>query len=173
MKTVSQFRILIAVFSLFFLFSNCSKDKDQIQITPTSGDWVMRIKYNIDGTSMLFDTLTYQNEAGNVYSINRLQYYISGIRFEKADGTFIKSDTVIYVDARSHNPTDILLKNMPYGNYHKMKFNIGLDSAQNITGFLPNTTENLNMAWPEMMGGGYHFMKFEGNFSSTGSIFGW
>ena len=56
--------------------------------------------------------------------------------------------------------------------YTKAKFYVGLDSAHNISYSLPNTTENLNMAWPEMMGGGYHFMKFEGNYISGTSTFG-
>ncbi len=63
---------------------------------------------------------------------------------------------------------------IPVGIYSSVTFYIGLDSLTNKTGILPNSLENINMAWPDMMGGGYHFMKMEGHFlDSTNTINGY
>ena len=53
---------------------------------------------------------------------------------------------------------------VPAGNYESVQLFIGLDDETNVTGGLPNTKENVDMAWPEHMGGGYHFLKCEGHY---------
>jgi hypothetical protein len=42
--------------------------------------------------------------------------------------------------------------------------------AQNISNSLDNTPENINMQWPEVIGGGYHFLKFEGRYLDSANI---
>jgi len=44
---------------------------------------------------------------------------------------------------------------------------LGIDSTRNKIFALPATTDNLNMAWPDIMGGGYHFIKLEGYYIDT------
>ncbi|MEO7080154.1 MAG: MbnP family protein, partial [Flavobacteriales bacterium] len=50
---------------------------------------------------------------------------------------------------------------------------LGLTPTLNVTGGLPNTMDNINMAWPDPMGGGYHFIKFEGHFTTGGTSSGY
>lgn len=72
-----------------------------------------------------------------------------------------------YVDAMNSSSNLLVLKDVPVGNYIGISFNIGLDSAQNISDGLPATTDNVNMKWPNPMGGGYHFLKLEGYYKDT------
>jgi hypothetical protein len=160
-----------------FLFTSCKKDKDDDPIpTPPpvkETNLVININYNVDGQNIIYDSLRYFNEAGNNYSISKLQFYLSGFKFIKDDGSDFVTNNVFYVDIRVAGTNTLTFKNFPAGNYTGMEFYVGLDSTHNLTNALPNTIENVNMAWPEPMGGGYHFMKLEGHFVSGASTFGY
>lgn len=171
-------RYLIPAFVIPFLFFvSCKKDETDTP-TPTppavkETNLIINLGYNVDGETVTFDTIRYANQAGNQYSISRLHYYLSAFKFIKNDGTEIETQDVFYIDARISSTNKLIFKNFPVGDYTAIEFLIGLDSTHNITGALPNTIENINMAWPEPMGGGYHFMKLEGHFVSGANTFGY
>ena len=151
------------------IVSGCNRDKGDDSVTPVKKEGSVRISvsYSVDGQPLLFDTLLYQNEAGNPYEVSRIIYYITGFTFFKTDGSTCHSDHVQYIDASDDSTNSFLISSIPNGSYSSMKFYIGLDSVRNIPGGLPNTWENLNMEWPVSMGGGYHFLKFEGYYTDT------
>ncbi|MBS1765495.1 MAG: hypothetical protein JSS90_11065 [Bacteroidetes bacterium] len=158
MKTKALLILIIAA----SVFAGCKKEKD-------SGTVTINLKYSVDGVLLEFDTMKYNNQAGNHYSVTRLEYYLSNITFYKSDGSFFKTDLIQYVNARTSSTNQMVFNDIPNGNYTGITFNIGIDSAHNYTYSLPTTTENNNMLWPEPMGGGYHFMKLEGYFEDAGS----
>lgn len=126
------------------------------------GDVTCRISYVCDAQAIAFDTIRFQNDAGNRYSVTHLEYYISNVQFAgNAVDPFASNETFL---VNAQQGTDILFKDLPVGTYNSMTLTIGLDNAHNVTDALPNTLENSAMAWPDPMGGGYHFMKFEGNY---------
>lgn len=137
------------------LFSGCKKD-------PKVGDLALDITYEVDGADLVYNDIRYANEAGYDYSVTKLVYYISNIRLY-GDGVddFI-SDKIQYIDASNAATGQITLEDVPFGSYSGMAFTLGVDEGRNVTGGLPTTAENNNMAWPTQMGGGYHHMKFEG-----------
>lgn len=151
--------IIILCFVVLGIFS-CKKD---IAI-PDPGSIKFAVEYTVDGGSLQFDTIKYLNAAGNKYSINHLEYFVSGFTFNKSDGSSHKSNSVFYANAQRPLTNSIVIDNLPQGSYTSISFFIGLDSNTNKTNFLPNTLDNINMAWPDSMGGGYHFMKMEGYF---------
>ncbi len=173
MKNNLTFGLLILIGSLALTVVACKKDTTT-NPTPLPVEKIFNFKigYNVDGVPLQFDTMMYQNSAGNQFSINKIHYYLSGFKFIAANGNFTSSDTIIYLEAGSGSPNHFQIKGLEFGNYSSISFYIGLDSTSNITGNLPNTVANLNMAWPELMGGGYHFMKFEGNFLNQGTSYG-
>lgn len=148
---------------MLFAFISCKKDKE---ITPVvlDADIQLSISHNVNGASLYFDSLAYTNDAGNIYEINKLEYYVSNITFFRNDSVIYKNKNVYYINAQSTNNHTILLNSVPFGNYSRVTFNVGLDSIHNLDYFLPNTTENINMVWPTIMGGGYHFLKLEGHY---------
>lgn len=143
----------------------CKKDKEEQLPEPQKyRSTSVAVTYQVDGVPLAFDTMAYVNAAGNIYEVMRMEYYISNVTFYNANGKGFTSSKIVYMNARLNNKNVLKLDSVPEGNYTKMTFNIGLDSIHNISYSLPNTTENVNMAWPVPMGGGYHFMKFEGNY---------
>jgi hypothetical protein len=164
-------------FTIFFLASmalitSCSKDDDDdnAPVAPKDEFVFINLNYEVDGQALLFDTIIYTNDAGSQYGVSRMLYYVSQVSLIKPDSSLLQIKNYQYVDARNSGTNQIAVKNVIKGSYIGLRFNIGLDSAQNITNALPLTTENLNMEWPVPMGGGYHFMKFEGHASdSTGN----
>jgi hypothetical protein len=123
------------------------------------------IAHEADGEPLRFDTLAYVNAAGNRYSVTRLRYYLSDFVFKDMDGKeLLRLDSVFYVDAADSATLSRLISGIPAGHYHTLEFVFGLAPARNRTGALPATLENLNMAWPRPMGGGYHLMQKEGRF---------
>ena len=155
-------KVLLIIAIVAGVFAGCKKEKD-------SGTVNLNISYAVDGVPLNFDTMMYQNEAGNQFSVTRLEYYISNISFHKNDGSIFTTNLIQYINARTASTNQFSFNDVPNGNYTKITFNIGIDSARNYTYGLPATTENNNMLWPEPMGGGYHFMKLEGYFADNGS----
>ena len=54
------------------------------------------------------------------------------------------------------------------GDYTGISFVFGFRDEDNITGAYTDLNA-LSWSWPEMLGGGYHFMKLEGRFIDTNS----
>lgn len=155
------------IFSLLVLnFSSCKKDV----FVPENGTLTLNVEYRVEDKLVQFDTLLYTNQAGNKYSLNHLEYYISNIVLYKEDGSSFKSTDVFYINAKRTSTNKLTLNNIPPGTYTSVSLLIGLDSNQNKTNALPNTVDNVNMAWPVAMGGGYHFMKMEGYFLDKDGI---
>lgn len=139
----------------------CDKESDPAPVAK-AGNVNFKISYSVDGQALIFDTVIYQNAAGNQYQISSLLYYLSGFTFYKSDGNYHYSNHVQYIDARDLLSNEFVISGVPFGNYTAITFHIGVDSARNIPGGLPASSNNINMEWPVSMGGGYHFLKFEG-----------
>ncbi|MFN8298916.1 MAG: MbnP family protein [Chitinophagales bacterium] len=147
-------------------FTSCKKEGS------LTGTLQTTVSYNVDGLPLLYDSLIYHNDAGNLYGINKLNYYLSGFHFKKASGSVYSSPEVFYLEAFNPGTNQFTFKDVPSGDYTEISFYLGLDSVHNLTDALPATLENINMAWPDMMGGGYHFMKFEGHAQDSAGTYG-
>jgi hypothetical protein len=150
--------------ALLFLFIlsqvSCSKDDDPAPVV--SNKLTLNLGFVSGSSPLQFDTIMYSNAAGNVYSVSRLQFYVSNIQLIKPDSSLVNISEFNYVDARVSSTLSITQTLPQKGSFIGMKLQLGLDTTHNKTNFLPAIAENINMAWPDMMGGGYHFMKFEG-----------
>ena len=166
---MKRYILLVLALGLF----SCKKDKtEEPAPTVTSSDVSVRIEYNVDGQPVLFDTIFYTTPSGLPYSIMRMHYYLSNVDLIKSDSSTVRLANYFYADAR--DLVSVFTKaDVSLGNYIGIKFNIGLDSSQNVTDGLPATVDNINMIWPDALGGGYHFLKFEGYFMSGGSSYGY
>ena len=148
---------------LILTFFSCKKD---ISPLPTSlfdkGMLQINFAHNVNGQPIQFDSLMYVNSAGNQYKIHDLEYFISEVALYKHDGTktLLKGEEEIhYVDNRiPSSMTWKLNDNIPEGLYDSVTFVFGLTAEKNITGTLPE----INMVWPNMLGGGYHYMMLNG-----------
>lgn len=173
LKKVVLLIVLLTFYGIVILFS-CKKHDNNSGLN--YGKIFLTISHRINSQPIMFDTAMYMNQATNVYGIEKLQYYISNIRMYKGSKLCVNTDDVFYIDARTDTHKSISLKQssgFETGTYDSITFIIGLDSSKNISNGLTQTLENINMAWPDVMGGGYHFLKLEGHWKYSGSTQGY
>lgn len=155
--------IVVVVCWLFissFLLSSCEKT----EVMPRFSSLNLQIDHVVNEDVLQLDPIQFVNEAGNVYSVTDVKYYLSNITLTASDGSIFYDAEIHYVDFKETESLFIFLDSIIPGKYNSLSFDLGIDSSRNLTGFLPNTLNNLNMAWPDPMGGGYHFLRFEGKF---------
>lgn len=152
----TKIHTIVALLISLILFSCNKNDKKRC------GTLKIQVNHQVDGKELAWDTLEYRNQAGNIYSVERLQYYISDLRFYGNQELVKYIDTAIYIDARILGRSQMVFQDFPFRYVDSVTFLIGVTPKYNIAGGLPATMENAVMDWPEMMGGGYHFLKLEG-----------
>ena len=132
---------------------------------PPAGHIKLNFSFVVDNDSLRLDTCMYRNAAGNLYEVNDVQFFISHVRLETTSGEIVQiadNQGIHYTDIRiprtlSWEVADVL----PADEYKSITFVFGLEGEQNTTGYFPNPPEN-NMSWPDILGGGYHYMKING-----------
>lgn len=163
--TISLTKFYSGILLLTALVTGCNKHNSS---NPTFSKAHFDFNLKVGSTTLELDTMKYFNAAGNPYGVNRMNCYISAITLKRADGKKYTSNKVFYIDPTVTSKSFFNLDSIPPGTYTEISFLMGLDSAHNKTNALPANLDNLNMAWPDMMGGGYHFLKLEGNFADLG-----
>lgn len=161
---------LLSFMVLSTLIYSCKPDEKPIK---TGKEVQIAIEHVVDGIPIEKGKVNYTNASGNEYSITRLEYYLSNFRFITENGEIIVHDQVYYISAFDTNTHTLIINDLPPTDYTKIIYNFGLTPGRNLSNSLPNTNENANMFWPEMMGGGYHFMKLEGRYRDTTALSGY
>ncbi len=170
MKNLTIKNTLLLLFASAILFS-CKEDEPMIekkQEADTEVSFIFKQKY--DGNEVKTENLSstlYANEKGNVHTISKLQYLVSNITLHRTDGSEVDLGGYNFVDidkpmTRFYTPSVMV----PEGKYTGISMTFGFNEEDNQTG----AYSDLNAAswsWPMMIGGGYHFLKFEGMFTNN------
>ncbi len=167
MKQYAYFSALVALVALS-AFNGCSTNA----INPEEATVTISFSHQNDGMPLVLDKTIYTNAVGQDYSIKTVKYFVSHITFHNANGTDYKSSDIHFVDIRNDSTLRLELSNkILYGTYTGISFVYGLVLEDNVTSSLGIDLDRL-MEWPVPMGGGYHYMKLEGDYiGSTGSAF--
>jgi len=153
-----KFLFTLMVCSLFFF--SCQKEK--------TGTIELLFTNTIDEQPVQFNELIYTNIAGNKYQVDEVRYFISRVFLIDAGRRWIEvkqDDGIHYVDFSIPNTLTWKISDMPQRNYTAISFVFGLDSALNTSNRFVNAPE-CNFAWPENLGGGYHYMQINGFFEN-------
>ncbi len=161
--------IFLPVFGLVLL--GCNSDRNSVE--PDDSTLTVYVSFNFDLSHIADGTFFTKTEAGYPISISRLQFYLSDWLVERKDGSTINSDIVSLIDAQDEDSRRFSLDIEAGSDWETMHFLIGLPTYLNHTNALENTLENQNMAWPDPMGGGYHFLKLEGRFMDGEDEYGY
>jgi len=159
----TKFRLNIDSISLIlvlFMLSSCTE-----MVRPTID---LKFTNSINGNPIALHDLAYTNAAGNQYDIMRLKYLISTIKLHESNGNEVLLEDVHFVD--SENTSSIYLESplkIPVGNYTSISFIFGLDETMNISNAYVSEDFHNTMAWPDAMGGGYHYMRLEGAYNHS------
>jgi hypothetical protein len=116
-----------------------------------------------------FDTLEYVNEAGNQLMFSEIQYFISDVTLHYVDGsTYLinKWKDIHYVDSDiGSTQTWDVYDSIPAGNIDSISFTFGINEEKNQSFMYVNPPESL-MFLPDILGGGYHYMKLNGKWEN-------
>ena len=153
--------IIIAIIGLVSCSSDDDKASDILISVTNSQNW--------DGeniTASDLGTKEFTDENGEILKIERLRYLISKVILTNSYGDEIEIGSYKLVDLTDNNTlnyaTNILV---PPGTYTGISFVYGFNEEDNIDqAYLDLNTASWN--WPEMLGGGYHFMQLDGTFTS-------
>jgi hypothetical protein len=164
MRYSKYFIISILIFSAI----SCKKKNEPENID--SGRISFYFDHELNNTKIDFDTVIYTNAAGNQYMVNEIQYFISDVILYKSDGSSLLLDAwhdIHYVDTdlpetRGYAPPD----EIPAGIYDSISFTFGISEEKNHSLMFVNPPES-NMFWPEVLGGGYHYMKLNGKWKNV------
>ena len=158
-------RLLVIVLAL--MMAACTKPNEKAEIN-------LILDYEVNGKSLVTDSLCYENEAGNKFLITEIQWFLSNIELKNEAGDWIMlhqtglSDTldvsrVYYIDTDIPESQTLHSSPVKVGHYTAIRFTFGLDESDNQTGLFTDPPES-EMFWPEMLGGGYHYMKLNGKY---------
>ena len=160
-------RRLLWVIPLAIALLSCAKDEEEDPIVVPKADLTITVEHEVNGEPLEFKNLAekkYANKAGNVWEVRRLEYYLTNFKFKNKSGQWIRVSSMPELINAEKTGNSFVLSGVPIDDYTGISFMVGIMDEQNITGFLPNTIEHRNMDWPENLNGGYHHLKFEGNY---------
>jgi len=101
----------------------------------------IQLSFSINNNLWFYDSI-YTNHAGIQYKIQTLKYILSDIYVHKY-----------------------------YDEIAGISFTMGLSKEKNISNSYVNEVFHPTMFWPDLIGGGYHYMKLEGTAYATDTIF--
>lgn len=162
-------KILFTILSAFLLLTSCGEDKDDnIKITPEAQYSIdFKLSNTFDNTVVTgtnFSTLELTNANGEVISIERIRYLISKIELVNNDGiAFSMKDYNLLDLSKPETFTFNSDQQIPTGNY-TLRFVWGFNEEDNADGVYPDLN-TLSWNWPAMLGGGYHFLQFDGKYN--------
>jgi hypothetical protein len=160
-------KTLLILILLVAAFGSCTKPVD-------FGNISVGIHYSVNGKPLVTDTLCYENEAGNQFLITETQWFLSNIELKNEAGDWMMlhqpglADTldisrIYYIDTDIPESQTLHSRPVEVGHYTAIRFTFGLDETDNQTGLFTDPPES-EMFWPDMLGGGYHYMKLNGKY---------
>ncbi|MCC1483320.1 hypothetical protein J1C55_01845 [Winogradskyella sp. E313] len=158
----------LLAFSILFIVA-CTSDSENIQNTDVTVLTTFNFTHDWDGalvTNSDFNNFQFTNQNGETISIERLRYLISDITFTNTDGETIELDTHNLVDLTNGNGLNFSPETkISTGNYTNVSFTFGFDNEDNSENYIDLNSASFNV--PDMLGGGYHYMQFDGKYLSS------
>ena len=125
----------------------------------------------LDDHSCCISSLNYENTAQEEYNIQTLKYIISDLALHSNNGDTLLLKEVHYIDVNSTNTLIYEITDLQEGNYSSISFTMGLSNENNISNKYVNETFHSPMIWPDLLGGGYHYMKLEGAYNNDSTFY--
>jgi hypothetical protein len=140
------------------LVTGCRKPSEPAD----NGKIRVEFDHTVKGSPLITDTLMYTTSTSHTYKVTDLQYFVSDIILYHDKGRQLQlasGDGIHYADVRipaslSWTPGDEIAP----GTYDSLSFTFGISEAKNVSNRFPDPPER-DMAWPDILGGGYHYMK--------------
>jgi len=154
-------KIILPILGCSLIFTACKKDN------PISTNLTINFTQTVDGVDLTTNTMIYANAAGENYSIQELQYLISDITLHANDGNTLLLAEVHFIDISDASTSSFTYENLSNNNYTSISFDMGLDTTKNKPDYYLHEDFHSTMWWPMHMGGGYHYMKINGDYNNA------
>ena len=162
---------LVAAAAAIGSLSGCNKNNTDTQ--PQVGTVDVELEHVVGTTPLSLNATTYTNPtSGERFTLSTFNYYVSNIRFQKADGTeYAQPESYYLVKESDAASKHLALKDVPAGDYTSMSFVVGVDSVRNAAGAQTGALDvNNSMYWNWNQG--YIFFKMEGNLLTSSTYAG-
>ncbi len=155
---------MIPLFCFALLLLHSCKEKEEW------GSATLTFDHVVDQVLLQRHTLQYQNSAGNLYQIDEVKYFISELAFVNTQGESFSVTHLLthYVDLDEPQTLSTTFP-LPAGSYQEMVFTFGLDQVLNQSNRFVNSPES-NFSWPDVIGGGYHYMQINGRWEDESGV---
>ncbi|MCX6286303.1 MAG: hypothetical protein NTY96_04255 [Bacteroidetes bacterium] len=134
---------------------------------------IIRFENMVDTLPLILDSMLYENSSDDLYKVSDLQYFISDINLHRNDGLNYKAlnnDGIHYIDARTPSTLYWTINaSVPSGTFDSISFTFGLNAEKNYSNRFLNPPER-DMNWPDILGGGYHYIKMNLSWKKTGMV---
>ena len=157
-----MFRFVLAI---VFTITSCKKDE------PLDTQLTINFTQTINSNTISQDNLNYTNAANQNYSVKQLAYLISDITLHDENGGNTLLKEMHFIDIDKPETLSFTINKLANAHYTSVSFSFGLDTSKNISNLYVNEDFHSTMAWPDMMGGGYHYMILEGNFNNDTTFY--
>jgi hypothetical protein len=144
-----------------FAMAGCSEDLPTA-IAPATGTVTLDFSHDVAGAVLVLQDSVYSNAAGESYNVVRMNYLISNVELVPANGPHVLIPGPFFIDAFADSTLCPVLVSIPPGTYEQVRFTFGLDEAMNVSNTYVNEAWHGKMSWPDLLGGGYHYMILDG-----------
>lgn len=155
-----------------FLVQSCRKS-EPAPVEPY-GKITFELTHLADQAPLEKNDHIYVNSAGNEYTVTDLMYFISDITLYRNDGRQRMigdwKDIVYIDDAIPSTLTCAFPDKISPGTYDSVSFVFGITEKKNESFMFVNPPE-VFMAWPQVLGGGYHYMMLNGKWKDSTGVF--
>lgn len=154
---------------IIFLFLAPPKIWSQEKVEP-----ILKIDFEhyVNHQPLTLDTVFYQNQLGQKFSLTKFRYYISNIELKSNRNKPYCTKNIYLIDEEDSTSKSITIIGIKQGNYDSISFLLGVDSLLNCSGAQSGALDPANgMFWT--WNTGYIFLKLEGKSdasSATGKI---
>jgi len=157
------------LFSL--LMVGCSSDDTTTDQLTGSGSISIKYDNGYNGNDLIIGASNSSNVNGENLTITRLSYILSNFRLVNSTGEeyVFPKDESYFVISQEADLDNVVLPEIPAGEYTTLKFGVGVDQEKYLQGaegqgdFLA-LAESHHMMWSWQAG--YKFLNFEGSFTS-------
>ncbi len=177
-------RIFVIFTTISLVFTACEKEEEIIEGCTDTGainyntnatndngsckyNLSLNFTHTVDGNALETDQMIYSNAATQNYSVQTLRYLLSDITLHSANGTSTLLDEVHFITISDPSTFNLDIQDLNSANYTAISFTMGLDSLKNITDNYLNESFFPSFSWPDFMGGGYHYMQLEGDYTTA------
>lgn len=131
---------------------------------------LVNFTFNFDGVPVSLANLNqfnYVTQDNDTISIAKIRYLISDLSLYKSNGDSVHLDDYQLVDLSIPTSMSFTTGEVDLGAYASVGFKWGFDSVDNQGNYVDLNSTSWN--WPAMIGGGYHFMQFDGQYLNNGT----